>query len=104
MQPGPWLLGDQFTAADLYIGSALNFGMRWEYRPMFRDHLLNSTQFLPDYNTVQDGTFVHGAVVIPNQKAFGILNPAFAEAIAPTPIYTAAEVGIPESLRFSHCG
>ncbi len=79
----------------------LNFGLRWEYRPMFRDHLLNSTQFLPDYNTVQDGTFVHGAVVIPNQKAFGILNPAFAEAIAPTPIYTAAEVGIPESLRFS---
>jgi hypothetical protein len=79
----------------------LNFGLRWEYRPMFRDHLLNSTQFLPDYNTIQDGTSVHGAVVIPNQKAFGILNPAFAEAIAPTPIYTAAEVGIPESLRFS---
>jgi glutathione S-transferase len=27
MQPGPWLLGDQFTAADLYVASALNFGM-----------------------------------------------------------------------------
>ena len=25
----------------------VNAGMRWEYRPMFRDHLLNSTQFLP---------------------------------------------------------
>jgi hypothetical protein len=79
----------------------VNVGLRWEYRPMFRDHLLNSTQFLPDYNTIQDGVYVHGAVVIPNQKAFGILNPAFAESIAPTPIYTAAEVGIPQSLRFS---
>ena len=79
----------------------LNFGMRWEYRPMFRDHLLNSTQFLPDFNTIQDGTAVHGAVVIPNQKAFAILNPAFAQSIAPTPIYTAAQAGIPESLRFS---
>jgi hypothetical protein len=79
----------------------LNFGMRWEYRPMFRDHLLNSTQFLPDYNTIQDGTFVHGAVVIPNQKAYDILNPAFAESISPTPILTAADVGIPASLRFS---
>jgi hypothetical protein len=79
----------------------INVGMRWEYRPMFRDHLLNSTQFLPDYNSIQNGTFVHGTVVIPNQKAYDILNPAFAESIAPTPILTAAEVGIPASLRFS---
>ena len=48
-----------------------------------------------------DFAFVHGTVVIPNQKAYDILNPAFAESIAPTPILTAAEVGIPESLRFS---
>ena len=79
----------------------LNVGIRWEYRPMFRDHLLNSTQFLPDYNTIQDGVLVHGAAVIPNQKAFGILNPAFAASISPTPILTAAQVGLPESLRFS---
>jgi glutathione S-transferase len=28
LQRGPWLLGDNFTAADVMIGSGLNFGMR----------------------------------------------------------------------------
>ena len=27
IKPGPWLFGDQFTAADLYIASSLGFGM-----------------------------------------------------------------------------
>ena len=27
--PGPWLFGNQFTAADLYLGSSLGFGMRF---------------------------------------------------------------------------
>jgi len=27
MQPGPWLLGHEFTAADLYVASALHYGM-----------------------------------------------------------------------------
>lgn len=27
MTPGKWLVGDHFTAADLYIASALRFGM-----------------------------------------------------------------------------
>ena len=79
----------------------LNFGLRWEYHPMFQDHLLNSTNFLPNYTSVTDGTYVHGAVVIMNQKAFGILDPAFQESIAPTPILTAAQAGIPQSLRYS---
>jgi glutathione S-transferase len=39
MQPGPWLSGGtEFTAADLYIASALNFGMRFgmiDQRPAF---------------------------------------------------------------------
>jgi glutathione S-transferase len=29
LTPGPWLFGDQFTAADLYIGSSLGFGMNF---------------------------------------------------------------------------
>jgi len=29
MKPGPWLFGDHFTAADLYIGSGLGFGMQF---------------------------------------------------------------------------
>jgi glutathione S-transferase len=36
--PGPWLFGDHFTAADLYLGSSLGFGMRFgmiDKRPAF---------------------------------------------------------------------
>jgi hypothetical protein len=79
----------------------LNIGLRYEYHPMFLDHLSNTTNFLLDPYTVVNGTTVHGAVVIPNQFAFSILNSGFAESIAPTPILTAAQAGIPESLRVS---
>lgn len=29
LQPGPWLFGEQFTAADLYVASQLVFGMQF---------------------------------------------------------------------------
>lgn len=38
MAPGPWLLGDVFTAADLYVASGLHFGMQFgmiDRRPAF---------------------------------------------------------------------
>ncbi len=38
MAPGPWLLGDAFTAADLYVASTLSFGMQFgmiDKRPAF---------------------------------------------------------------------
>ena len=38
LKPGPWLFGDQFTAADLYIASTLGFGMMFgmiDKRPAF---------------------------------------------------------------------
>ena len=79
----------------------INIGLRWEYHPMFQDHLFNVSNFLPDYTSIVNGVDVHGAVIIANQAAFGILNPGFAASIAPTPILTAAEAGVPESLRFS---
>jgi TonB dependent receptor-like, beta-barrel len=79
----------------------LNFGLRWEYHPMFQDHLLNVTNFLPDYYSIIDGQTVHGAIVIPNQEAFGILNPGFAASTAPTPILTAAQAGLPGGMRFT---
>jgi len=78
----------------------LNFGLRYEYHPMWRDHLLNSSQFLPDYYSIENGVAVHGAVVIPD-GAFSILDPIFAASTAPTPIIGAREAGIPQSLRFS---
>jgi hypothetical protein len=78
-----------------------NIGLRWEYHPMFQDHLVNVSNFLPDYTSIINGTYVHGAVIIANQAAFGILNPGFAASISPTPILTAAQAGVPESLRYS---
>ncbi len=79
----------------------LNYGLRYEYHPMFRDHYNNLANFLPDYSSVVSGSVVRGAVVIPNQQVFNIVNPGFAQSIVPTPILTAAQAGIPESLRYS---
>jgi len=78
-----------------------NYGLRWEYHPMFDDHNLNVAQFLPDYySTAPDGTKVHGAVAVP-KGALKLVHPAFAKSIYPTPILTADQAGIPNSLRYS---
>lgn len=87
-----WKVSQRFT---------LNYGLRYEYHPMFRDHLNNLANFLPDYTSTVDGQTVKGAVVIPTQSAEAIVNPGFANSILPTPILTAAQAGIPASLRYS---
>jgi hypothetical protein len=71
----------------------LNVGLRYEYHPNFRDHLNNEANFLPDYYSVQNGQTVRGAVVIPNQSTFAIVDPGFTQSIAPTPILTARRPG-----------
>ena len=41
LKPGPWICGDQFTAADLYVGAQIGYGMMFgsiEKRPLFEDY------------------------------------------------------------------
>ena len=91
-----------FVQDDWKISARLtiNYGLRYEYHPMFQDHYSNTANFLPDYTSVQGGVNVHGAVVVPD-KGVSLINPAFAQSIAPTPILTATQAGIPQSLRYS---
>jgi len=79
----------------------LNYGLRWEYHPMFRDHQNNLANFDPAYTSTVNGQTVNGAVILPGQSTFALVNPGFAETLAPTPILTAAQAGVPASLRFS---
>jgi Carboxypeptidase regulatory-like domain/TonB dependent receptor-like, beta-barrel len=78
----------------------LNYGLRWEYHPTYRDHYDNLANFLPDYTSVSDGVTVNGAVVIPD-AAVPLVDSSFRASIAPTPILTASQVGLPQSLRYS---
>ena len=78
----------------------INYGIRWEYHPMFQDHNGNVGAFLPGYYAGTDGSIVHGAVAVPNQS-LSLVNPGFSGSILPTPILTASQAGIPNSLRYS---
>jgi hypothetical protein len=78
----------------------VNYGLRWEYHPAFRDHYNNTADFLPNYYSDVNGVTVHGAVVIPD-LAVPLLNSGFVESIAPTPVLTATQAGIPQSLKYS---
>jgi glutathione S-transferase len=45
--PGPYILGDQFSAADVYIGSQIGFGMMMksvEARPVFQEYMARLTE------------------------------------------------------------
>jgi hypothetical protein len=78
----------------------INYGLRWEYHPMFQDHNGNVAAFLPDLNTTVNGVNVHGGVAVPN-GSLKLVNPGFAGSIAPTPIMEASQAGLPNSLRYS---
>jgi hypothetical protein len=78
----------------------LNYGLRYEYHPAFNDHLSNEANFLLNSSEIVNGVAVRGAVVIPD-AAVSLVNPAFTQSIAPTPILTASQAGLPQSLRYS---
>lgn len=77
----------------------LNFGLRWEYHPMFVDSMHNIGAFLPTYSSVVNGQTENGAVVIADNRT--PVNPLFSASIYPTPTLTAQQAGIPSSLRYS---
>jgi hypothetical protein len=79
----------------------LNYGLRWEYHPGFRDKNDNLANFDPYYSSTINGQLVKGAIVLPDQGTFANLNPFFTQSLAPIPIITAAQAGIPTNLRFS---
>jgi hypothetical protein len=79
----------------------LNYGLRWEYHPGFQDRYGNIANFDPNYTSTINGQTVKGAVVVPGQSSLQYVNPAFAQSIAPIPIITASQVGLPPWLHYS---
>jgi len=79
----------------------LNLGLRYELHPAMRETQGNTAVFEPNYSANIGGQTVNGAVVVPNARDLQYESSDFAGAIAPTPILTAAQAGIPESLRYT---
>jgi hypothetical protein len=79
----------------------LNFGLRWEYHPAFRDGYNNLANFDYNYSSTVNGVEEKGAVIVPGPGTLGFVSPGFAQSIYPTPILTAQSVGIPAALRWS---
>jgi len=56
VKPGPFILGDRFSAADVYIGSQIGFGMMMkslEPRPSFQAYMARITE-RPAYKRAQE--------------------------------------------------
>jgi hypothetical protein len=75
----------------------INAGLRYELHPPLKDTHYNTAAFLPDY----DENGIHGAVAVPNAQGLTYTNPGFAASIAPTPILTAQQAGLPLKLRYT---
>ncbi|HWT66082.1 MAG TPA: carboxypeptidase regulatory-like domain-containing protein [Terracidiphilus sp.] len=81
----------------------LNIGIRYELHPPLSETHRNTAAFLPTWSgTGTDGTTpVSGAVVVSNSQALAEASTDFVSSIAPTPILTASQAGIPSTLRFT---
>jgi len=80
----------------------LNVGLRYELHPPLREIHSNTAAFLPNWTGAgTDDSTVNGAVVVSNATALADASPLFVAAIAPTPILTASQAGIPSALRYT---
>jgi len=71
----------------------LNLGVRYDLYPGFKDGELNITNFLRDTP--------NGDVVVPNEASRQLSKPDFTSGLGSSKIFTAAEIGYPEALRFT---
>jgi hypothetical protein len=79
----------------------VNFGLRWEYHPGFRDKDDDLANFDPYYSSTINGQLVKGAIILPDQGTFKNVNPGFVQSLAPIPVITAAQANVPSNLRFN---
>jgi hypothetical protein len=84
-----------FAQDDFKISAKLtiNYGVRYEYHPPFTDPTLQIANF--------DRNYPGGRVIVPNAESVALTAPGFRASIGSTPVITAADAGLPESLRFS---
>jgi hypothetical protein len=69
----------------------VNLGLRYDLYPGFIDNELNITNFLRDTP--------NGDVVVPNEASVLLAKPDFTSGLGTSKILTAAEAGLPDSLR-----
>jgi hypothetical protein len=79
----------------------LNLGMRYELHPPLTETHYNTATFLPTYSANEGGQPLSGAVVVSNSQAAANASSALLGAIAPTPVLTASQAGIPSGLRYT---